>query len=65
MNIKAKLDSGHTVRIIALVPGPRYDIVAIYVDSDGEIHRCFTNHLIIIDPEYELEQPSPSLPREW
>lgn len=65
MNIKAKFSNGIIVRIIAFVPTSNHDVLAVYANADGTIDTCHLWRLTIIDSEYELEQPSPSLPREW
>ena len=65
MNILAKLYNTRTVRIIAFVPNYPHDVQAIYVDADGKVDSCYIEHLTIIDPEYELEQPHASQIREW
>lgn len=65
MNIKAKFSNGTIVRIIAFVPGFNHEALAVYANADGTIDTCHSWRLTIIDPEYELEHPSPSLPREW
>lgn len=65
MNIKATLyRSNEVVRIIGFVPISN-GIKAVYVDSEGKLYSRYIEGFTITDPEYELEQPNPSLPREW
>lgn len=67
MNIKAKpnWDTAKTVRILSFVPLHSHDIYAVYVDEWGRIDTCLSHQLTIIDPEYKLEQPRPSVPKTW